>query len=86
MAVWTGSPPLASGFIPRPETGGALEDHRDSLTACLNLAHAYYGVGRRSDAVRLLTAIIERCEQNLRAGDPLTATARASLANITGTG
>jgi tetratricopeptide (TPR) repeat protein len=61
-------------------------DHRDTLTACLNLAHAYYGVGRRSDAVRLLTDIIERCEQNLSAGDPLTAAARASRANITGTG
>jgi tetratricopeptide (TPR) repeat protein len=60
-------------------------DHRDTLTARLNQAHAYYGVGRRSDAVTLLTGIIERSELNLPAGDALTATARASLANITGT-
>lgn len=66
-------------------TGALGADHRDTLTACLNLAHAYYGVGRRSDAVRLLTDITERCERNLPAADPLTATARASLANITGT-
>lgn len=61
------------------------DDHRDTLTARLNLAHAYYGVGRRSDAVALLTGIIESSELSLPAGDQLTATARGSLANITGT-
>jgi len=59
--------------------------HRDTLTACLNLAHAYYGVGRRSDAIKLLTSVIERCGHNLPAADPLTAMARVSLENITGT-
>jgi tetratricopeptide (TPR) repeat protein len=58
--------------------------HPDTLAACVNLAHAYYGVGRITDATRLLTQTVERCEQNLPAFDPLTVTARSSLANISG--
>jgi hypothetical protein len=59
-------------------------DHPDTLAACLNLAHAYYGVGRVTDAERLLRLTIERCELNLPDFDPLTVTARGSLANISG--
>jgi tetratricopeptide (TPR) repeat protein len=61
-------------------------DHPDTLAACVNLAHAYYGVGRITDAERLLQQTVERCELSLPAFDPLTATARESLSNITGTG
>lgn len=61
-------------------------DHRDTLVASVNLAHAYYGVGRVTDAVRLLQETLERCEVDLPASDPLTATARESLANISGPG
>jgi hypothetical protein len=161
-AVWTGSPPpLAPGFIPRPETGGALEAAlipgstaalvsyhpgsagRNWLDACgktqlavafaqsasehaevelvfwvtaisrasvlsgyaeAAAAAAIAGTGdAESTSTRLLgwlrdtsrpwlmvlddllSGIIERSELNLPAGDALTATARASLANITGT-
>jgi hypothetical protein len=61
-------------------------DHPDTLAACVNLAHAYYGVGRITDAARLLQQTIERCEQSLPAFDPLIVAARSSLANISGTG
>ncbi len=59
-------------------------DHPDTLSTCVNLAHAYYGVGRVTDAEKLLRDTIGRCELSLPASDPLTATARTSLANITG--
>jgi tetratricopeptide (TPR) repeat protein len=59
-------------------------DHRDTLAACVNLAHAYYAVGRLGDAARLLSETIDRCELSLPAADPLTVTARTSLANISG--
>jgi Flp pilus assembly protein TadD len=61
-------------------------DHRDTLAACVNLAHAYYAVGRLSDASKLLSETVERCELSLPAADPLTVTARTSLANISGNG
>jgi tetratricopeptide (TPR) repeat protein len=61
-------------------------DHRDTLAACVNLAHAYCAVRRISDAAKLLTATAERCELSLSPADPLTATARTSLANIRGNG
>ena len=61
-------------------------DHPDTLTACVNLAHAYYGVGRITDAARLLQETVERCELALPPGHSLTAAARDSLANISGTG
>jgi hypothetical protein len=60
-------------------------DHPDTLAACVNLAHAYYGVGRITDAAGLLRETVERCELSLPAFDPLTAAARDSLANISGT-
>jgi tetratricopeptide (TPR) repeat protein len=69
----------------RTEYAKALgADHPDTLGACINLAHAYYAVGRLSDASRLLTETVERCELSLPPGDPLTVTARTSLANISG--
>ena len=52
----------------------------------MNLAHAYYGVGRVTDAARLLQETVRRCEASLPAFDPLTVAARESLANISGTG
>lgn len=57
-------------------------DHPDTLGTCLNLAHAYYAVGRLTDAAKMLIQTVERCELSLPASDPLTVTARTSLANI----
>jgi tetratricopeptide (TPR) repeat protein len=59
-------------------------DHPDTLGACVSLAHAYYAVGRVTDAEKLLRDTVGRCELSLPASDPLTATARTSLTNITG--
>ncbi len=59
-------------------------DARETLARRANLANAYYTVGRLSDARSTLRDIIERCERNLPAGDPLTATVRESLTNIAG--
>lgn len=59
-------------------------DHRDTLSACVNLAHAYYKAGRVTDAEKLLRETVGRCELSLPVSDPLTGTARASLANIAG--
>jgi tetratricopeptide (TPR) repeat protein len=59
-------------------------DHRDTLAASVNLAHAYYAVGRLGDAARLLSETVKRCELTLPPADQLTATARTSLANISG--
>ena len=47
----------------------------------MNLAHAYYGVGRITDA-NAAPETVERCELSLPASDPLTVAARTSLANI----
>ena len=60
-------------------------DHPDTLTACMNLAHAYYGVGRSTDATKLLQETVDRCELSLPPADPLTVAVRGSLANISGT-
>ena len=59
-------------------------DHPDTLSTSLNLAHAYYAAGRLTDAAKLLQETVERAELSLPAYDPLTAAARASLANIVG--
>jgi hypothetical protein len=61
-------------------------DHRLTLSASVNLAHAQYAVGRQSDGSKLLRETAERCELHLPAGDPLTASALESLRNITGAG
>jgi len=57
-------------------------DHPDTLDVCLRLALAYYQVGRLGDARTLLRGTAERCERVLPPGDPLTAQAQASLADI----
>jgi tetratricopeptide (TPR) repeat protein len=59
-------------------------DHPDALAQCVNLAHAYYAVGRLSDATTLLRETVTRCDRVLPPGDPLTESARSSLANIAG--
>jgi Tetratricopeptide repeat len=61
-------------------------DHPDTLATCMNLAHTYYGVGRLTDAVKLLQETVERCELSLPPSDPLTVAARNSLTNVSGTG
>ncbi len=55
-------------------------DHPDTLVARANLAHAYYAVGRLSDARTILTATLADCERALAPDDPLTAAVRDSLA------
>src|SRR5882724_2414527 len=59
-------------------------DHRLTLSASLNLAHAQYAVGRQSDGSKLLRETAERGELHLPADDPLTALALESLRNGTG--
>jgi len=59
-------------------------DHPETLARRVNLAHAYYTVGRLSDAATTLRATLERCDQTLPPGDPLTQTVRDSLTNIAG--
>jgi thioredoxin-like negative regulator of GroEL len=54
-------------------------DHPDTLAARANLAHAYYAVGRSSDARVLLVAALADCERALAPGDPLTVAVRDSL-------
>jgi hypothetical protein len=58
--------------------------HRRTLAASLNLSHALYGVGRMTDAGKLLRETAERCQVHLPSGDPLTATAHESLRNVLG--
>jgi tetratricopeptide (TPR) repeat protein len=58
-------------------------DHRLTLGASLNLAHALQGVGRITEAVKLLQETARRCDLRLPAGDPLTASAREGLRNLT---
>lgn len=50
----------------------------------MNLAHAYYAVGRVTDAVTMLRQTLALSERALPAGDPLTQAVRQSLANISG--
>jgi tetratricopeptide (TPR) repeat protein len=57
-------------------------DNRETLSAALNLGRAYYSVGRLSDASTLLRETATRGERVLAPGDPLTRTARQSLALI----
>ena len=59
-------------------------DHPETLARRADLAHAYYTVGRLSDAATMLRDTVERCERSLPPGDPLTQTVRESLANIAG--
>jgi hypothetical protein len=59
-------------------------DHPDTLARRVNLAHAYYAVGRLSDATAVLRDTVARCERVLPPGDPLTQAVRDSLTNIAG--
>jgi hypothetical protein len=58
--------------------------HPDTLARRADLAHAYYAVGRLTDATALLRDTLTRCEQTLPPGDPLTQAIRDSLKNIAG--
>jgi tetratricopeptide (TPR) repeat protein len=57
-------------------------DHRDALAHRANLADMYIAAGRLTDATTLLRDTVTRCEQTLPAGDPLTESVRASLAEM----
>jgi len=59
-------------------------DHPDTLVRRASLAHAYYVVGRLTDATSLLRDTLARCERVLPPGDQLTQAVRKSLANIAG--
>jgi hypothetical protein len=59
-------------------------DHPDTLARRASLAHAYYKVGRLTDATTLLRDTVARCEQVLVPGDRLTQAVRESLTNIAG--
>jgi tetratricopeptide (TPR) repeat protein len=59
-------------------------DHPDTLARRADLAQAYYTVGRLTDATTTLRDTLERCEQALPPGDPLTQTVRERLASIAG--
>jgi hypothetical protein len=59
-------------------------DHPETLARRVNLAHAYYTVGRLTDATTTLRDTLERCQRALPPGDPLTQTVRESLTNIAG--
>jgi hypothetical protein len=59
-------------------------DDPETLARRANLAHAYYTVGRLSDATATLRDTLDRCERTRPPGDPLTQTVRESLTNIAG--
>jgi hypothetical protein len=59
-------------------------DHPDTLAASLNLANAYLGVGRHSDAAKVLEDTVERCNATLAPSDPLRIAAQASWQNTIG--
>jgi tetratricopeptide (TPR) repeat protein len=59
-------------------------DYPDTLARRANLAHLYYAAGRVGDATDVLRDTVTRCQRVLPAADPLTATVRQSLTNITG--
>jgi tetratricopeptide (TPR) repeat protein len=57
-------------------------DHPDTLAACISLSRGYYAVGRIGNAADLLRETIVRCDLTLPQGDPLTKSARETLAAI----
>ena len=59
-------------------------DHPDTLTTCVNLAHAYHAVGRVTDAMTLLRDTLALCERALPPGDPVTENVLRSLARVAG--
>jgi hypothetical protein len=59
-------------------------DDPDTLTACVNLARMYFAVGHLANATTLLRGTLERCQQVLPPGDPITRLAQDSLTAIVG--
>ena len=59
-------------------------DHADTIASALNLGRVYYAVGRLSDARRLLQEAVTSGERALAPADPVTKSARESLAAIVG--
>jgi tetratricopeptide (TPR) repeat protein len=59
-------------------------DHPEALSAALSLGRVYYSVGRLSDARRVLEDAVARGERALSPADPITRSARESLAAIVG--
>lgn len=59
-------------------------DHADTISSALNLGRVYYAVGRLSDARRLLQEAVTTGERALAPADPVTKSARESLAAIVG--
>lgn len=59
-------------------------DHPDTLTRRVSQAHVYYSVGRVGDATAILRDTLTRAARVVPADDPLLATIRQSLRNITG--
>jgi len=59
-------------------------DSPDAILASLSLGRIYYAVGRLSDARRLLEDAVARGERVLAPADPITTSARESLAVIIG--
>jgi tetratricopeptide (TPR) repeat protein len=57
-------------------------DHRDTLEAAVMLGRLYYSVGRLTDARALLSEAEQRSAQTFGPADPLTQSARNSLAAI----
>ena len=56
--------------------------HADTISSALNLGRVYYSVGRLSDARRLLKEAVTNGERALPPADPVTRSARESLASI----
>jgi Tetratricopeptide repeat len=59
-------------------------DHPDTLAVAVKLGQVYYSLGRLGDASKLLRDTVTRAERVLAPADPITATARQSLAAIIG--
>jgi tetratricopeptide (TPR) repeat protein len=60
-------------------------DHPDTLVRRAAMGHIHYAAGRMSDGIAVLRDTLARCERVLPAADPLAATVRQSLRNVTGT-
>ena len=79
--TWRRTPAVTAAFWARSRTRSV---DPETLARRGDLAHAYYTVGRLSDATAMLRDTVERCERALPPGDPLTQTLRESLTNIAG--
>jgi tetratricopeptide (TPR) repeat protein len=59
-------------------------EHADTISSALNLGLVYYAVGRLTDARKLLQDAVTNGERALAPADPVTRSARESLAAIVG--